>query len=107
VKCLLLTGGFRPPGAVVGRAEEAGVPVLLVGSDTLTSIDRAEELVRSGRTRDERTVEAMGDLLADYADLDALLPVDGTAARDVSDGEDDEEPDATGDPDDSSASDDS
>jgi BioD-like phosphotransacetylase family protein len=87
VKCLLLTGGFRPPGAVVGRAEEAGVPVLLVGSDTLTSIDRAEELVRSGRTRDERTVEAMGDLLADYADLDALLPVDSTGEPD-----DDSEP---------------
>lgn len=76
VKCLLLTGGFRPPEAVLGRAEEAGVPVLLVGSDTLTSIDRAEELVRSGRTRGERTVETMGDLLSDYADLDALLPVD-------------------------------
>ena len=94
VKCLLLTGGFRPPGAVVGRAEEAGVPVLLVGSDTLTSIDRAEELVRSGRTRDERTVEAMGDLLADYADLDALLPVDSTPDH-VVDSEDEEEVDAT------------
>ncbi|WP_255149811.1 phosphotransacetylase family protein [Halorarius halobius] len=76
VECLLLTGGFRPPEAVLGRAEEAGVPVLLVGTDTITTIDRAEELVRSGRTRDERTVEAMGELLADYADVDALLPVE-------------------------------
>ncbi|RXK49026.1 phosphotransacetylase family protein [Halorientalis pallida] len=73
VKCLLLTGGHRPSGAVVGRAEEAGKPILLVQGDTRTTIDRAESVVRSGRTRDPGTVERMGDLLADAVDLDALL----------------------------------
>ncbi|WP_435178333.1 phosphotransacetylase family protein [Halorussus sp. AFM4] len=73
VKVLILTGGFRPPGAVVGAAEEKGVPVLLVQSDTLTTIERAEDVVRSGRTRDAETVAAMRDLLHDHADVEAIL----------------------------------
>ncbi|NHN58758.1 MULTISPECIES: phosphotransacetylase family protein [Halorussus] len=73
VKCLILTGGFRPPGAVVGAAEEKGVPVLLVQSDTLTTIERAEDVVRSGRTRDAETVAVMGDLLHDHADVEAIV----------------------------------
>jgi len=77
VKCLILTGGFRPPGAVVGKAEQKGVPVLLVQSDTLTTVERAEDVVRSGRTRDAETVEIMRDLLHDHADVAAILGGDG------------------------------
>jgi BioD-like phosphotransacetylase family protein len=73
VKCLILTGGHRPSGAVVGKAAEKGVPILLVQTDTLTTVDRAEEVVRSGRTRDAETVDAMQALLADHADVDGLL----------------------------------
>jgi BioD-like phosphotransacetylase family protein len=73
IECLLLTGGFEPPGAVLGRAEEAGVPVLLVQSDTTTAVERLEAVIRSGRARDATTVERMGDLLAEYADVDAML----------------------------------
>jgi BioD-like phosphotransacetylase family protein len=69
VKCLVLTGGLRPTGAVLGTAEAKGVPVLLVQADTLTTIDRADEVVRSGRTRDERTVERMRELLYEHANV--------------------------------------
>ncbi|MFB6171812.1 MAG: phosphotransacetylase family protein [Haloarculaceae archaeon] len=73
VRCLLLTGGREPPGTVLGRAEEAGVPVLLVQSDTITTVERAEDVVSSGRTRDAETVARMRSLLTDHADVDALL----------------------------------
>ncbi|MFC4551859.1 MULTISPECIES: phosphotransacetylase family protein [Halorussus] len=73
VKCLILTGGYRPPSAIVGAAEEKGVPILLVQSDTLTTVERAEDVVRSGRTRDAETVERMERLLGDHADVDAIL----------------------------------
>ena len=73
VKCLVLTGGLRPTGAVLGTAESKGVPVLLVQGDTLSTIDRAEEVVRSGRTRDERTVERMQELLFEHANVEALI----------------------------------
>jgi BioD-like phosphotransacetylase family protein len=73
VEALLLTGGFRPPSAVLGRAEDQGVPVLLVQTDTRTTIDRVEDAFRTGHTRSEEAVREMGQLLADGVDLDALL----------------------------------
>jgi hypothetical protein len=73
IRCLILTGGHRPSGAVLGKAEEKGVPVLLVQGDTLTTVERAEDVVQGGRTRDASTVETMAELLTDHADVDALL----------------------------------
>ncbi|WP_276301120.1 phosphotransacetylase family protein [Halorussus lipolyticus] len=92
VKCLILTGGFRPPGAIVGKAEEKGVPVLLVQSDTLTTIERAEDIVRSGRTRDAETVETMRDLLHDHADVEAIVGAGESSA--VTDPESDDDPES-------------
>jgi hypothetical protein len=74
IVCLVLTGGISPPDAVLGRAESAGVPILSVRTDTRTTIDRVEDVIRAGRTRDADTVAKMGELLADYADIDAMLP---------------------------------
>ncbi len=73
VKCLVLTGGHRPSGAVLGKAAEAGKPVLAVNTDTVTAIDRAEAVVSGGRTRDARTVDRMTELLAAHVDIDALV----------------------------------
>jgi hypothetical protein len=90
VKCLLLTGAHHPPQAVVNTAEGKGVPVLLVSGDTLSVVERCEEVVRSGRTRDERTVELMRDLLFEHTDVDALLgpdpATDGTTDAENADG---------------------
>ncbi|MFC5134345.1 MULTISPECIES: phosphotransacetylase family protein [Haloferacaceae] len=73
VKCLVLTGGHRPSGAVLGRAAEAGTAVLAMNTDTATAIDRVEAVISGGRTRDARTVDRMAELLDAHADLDALV----------------------------------
>ncbi len=73
VRCLILTGGHDPSGAVLGTAERKGVPVLLVGGDTISTVERAEDVVHSGRTRDADTVDRMRSLLTDHADVDRLL----------------------------------
>ena len=73
VACLVLTGGHRPSGAVLGKAADAGKPVLAINTDTVTAIDRAEEVVRGGRTRDVRTVDRMAELLTAHVDVDALV----------------------------------
>ena len=77
VKALLLTGGYRPPAAVLGRAQEAGVPVLLTRSDTITTVDRAEDVVQSGRARNAATVERMRALVVDGVDVDAVFDLAG------------------------------
>ena len=73
VRCLVLTGGHRPSGTILGQATERGVPVLSVQTDTLTTVERAEDIVQSGRTRSRQTVEEMESLLTEYADIDRLL----------------------------------
>ena len=73
VACLVLTGGHRPSGAVLGKAAEAGKPVLAINTDTVTAIDRAEGVVSGGRTRDARTVDRMAELLDAHVDIDALI----------------------------------
>jgi len=75
IEALLLTGGFRPASAVLGRATEEGVPILLVQSDTRTTIDRVEDVMRSGRTRDAATVRRMQELLTEGVDVQSLLGI--------------------------------
>ncbi|ELZ10329.1 phosphotransacetylase family protein [Natrialba aegyptia] len=73
VKCLILTGGHRPSGAIVGEATEREIPIISVQTDTLTTVERAEDIVRSGRTRDATTVDRMETLLADHTTVTSLL----------------------------------
>ncbi len=73
VACLVLTGGHRPSGAVLGKAADAGKPMLALNTDTATAIDRIESVVSGGRTRDGRTVEAMSELLTAHVDVDAII----------------------------------
>ncbi len=73
VACLVLTGGHRPSGAVLGKAADAGKPVLALNTDTATAIDRIESVVSGGRTRDRRTVETMSELLTAHVDVDAII----------------------------------
>ena len=73
VRALVLTGGHRPASAVLGKAEEKGVPVLLVDTDTLTTVDRAEDVVQTGRTQDAETVERMVELLEAHVDVGEIF----------------------------------
>lgn len=76
VACLLLTGGIRPPDAVVGRANEIGVPLLLVDADATTVVERICGILDAGPAPSAAAVERVRTLIDDYADLDAMLPVE-------------------------------
>jgi BioD-like phosphotransacetylase family protein len=76
VNCLILTGGYRPSQTVLGRAADEKVPVLLVQTDTRTTIDRTESVLRSGRTQRVETVERMAELLQDSVDVEELLALE-------------------------------
>lgn len=73
VSCLVLTGGQRPPDAILGRAASAEMAVLGVSADTRTIVERAEAIVRSGRTRDAEAIDIMRDLLESHADVETLI----------------------------------
>lgn len=73
VRCLLLTGGYRPKDHVIATAERRDVPILTVSMDTLGALEQAESILSEGRTRDAATVGRMRELLSAHADVDALL----------------------------------
>jgi uncharacterized protein len=69
---LVLTGNIRPAPAVLDRAEERQVPIILVAHDTLTTVERAEEIF--GRVRFKQAAKiarftAMFDRSFDFARL--------------------------------------
>ncbi len=77
-KALILTGNLHPSPIILGRAEEVGVPILLVRKDTLTTVEIIEHFF--GRTRFhqpkkiqrfQRLLETSLDFGELYADLGA------------------------------------
>lgn len=42
-KCLILTGGVRPSSTVLDKAEESGVPIIVVGKNTPVTLAQIEE----------------------------------------------------------------
>lgn len=76
IRCLVLTGGVKPSRAILGRADERGVPVLLVQPDTRSTIDRVEAVISGGRTPDAASVDRMRALLGDHADVDTVVDSD-------------------------------
>lgn len=62
--CLILTGNVRPAQAVIDRATQRNVPILMVTGDTLSVVQRAESL--AGRLRFGR-----GDTHARFSQLAA------------------------------------
>lgn len=52
-RCLILTGNLYPSSVILSRAEEVGVPVVLVRQDTLTAVEMIERY--RGKTRFHQT----------------------------------------------------
>jgi BioD-like phosphotransacetylase family protein len=67
--CLILTGNLRPNPMIVTRAEEQCVPILLVPSDTMTTVRRAEELFGRARFRQRSKIERFETLLEKHFDF--------------------------------------
>ena len=55
-RCLVLTGDLRPSHTVLARAEELGVPVLLVKEDTLGTVTTIDEMLGKLRVREPKKI---------------------------------------------------
>ncbi len=72
VKCLVLTGNMLPSGAVLASAEEADIPVILVRGDTMTTIERMEELIGHAHIKQQVKLDRIVDLLEKNVDLRSI-----------------------------------
>ena len=71
-KCLILTGNLRPSPIILGRAEEVGVPMILVRQDTLTAVEVIERFFGKTRFHLDKKVRRFEEMLEDRFDFDRL-----------------------------------
>jgi len=71
-KCLILTGNLRPSPIILGRAQEVGVPMILVRQDTLSAVEVIERYFGKTRFHLEKKVRRFEELLEDRFDFERL-----------------------------------
>lgn len=71
-KCLILTGDQNPSETVIGKAMMARVPILVVREDTMTTVEKMEDIVSKVHFKGERKVGRAKELLAAHFDFDLL-----------------------------------
>ncbi|MBN2072388.1 MAG: phosphotransacetylase family protein [Actinobacteria bacterium] len=72
-RCLILTGNFQPSTIVLGRAEELGVPMILVNYDTLTAVEKVGEIIGHVRFHEIKKIDKIVDVVREYIDTNKLL----------------------------------
>jgi BioD-like phosphotransacetylase family protein len=70
--CLILTGCLEPRALIVKQANELGIPILLVGANTMETVEAIDRVF--GKTRVGQTVklEKFQQLLAENVNLKRL-----------------------------------
>ncbi|MDI6871815.1 MAG: DRTGG domain-containing protein [Bacillota bacterium] len=69
---LILTGGLYPDVKVLAKAGEKGVPVLLVPTDTYSTIERLHQVVRKLHPGDHQGIAIARESYDRYCDLTAI-----------------------------------
>ncbi len=70
---VVLTGSYVPGPAVVERAEERGVPLVSVETDTVSAADGMRRLFGRLRVKDRTKIELIARLIDESVDVDRLV----------------------------------
>ena len=70
---VVLTGGFRPPDAVLAELREAGIFAYLVGTDTYRTAQSVDEILVKTHSADVEKISTIIQLVGGALDVDALL----------------------------------
>jgi BioD-like phosphotransacetylase family protein len=76
-RCLVLTGNLYPSSIILGKADELGIPVILVSGDTFETAERAEIIIRSARTHEPSKLERLRELVDCCVDIPRLYELTG------------------------------
>jgi hypothetical protein len=72
-QCLVLTGQIPPSPEILERASDMEVPIVSVDSDTLSTVERIDELFGQVRVHEPIKVQCIQELIAAHFDMDRLL----------------------------------
>jgi BioD-like phosphotransacetylase family protein len=64
-RALILTGNMRPSPMILSRAEEAGVAIILVKHDTMTTVQRAEDTFGKTRFHQDQKIARFEQMLSE------------------------------------------
>ncbi len=70
---IIFTGGLYPDVRVLSRAEEKGVPVILVHTDTYTTIENLQSIYRSIHPENKEAIKIIEENAGKYLDWDIIL----------------------------------
>ncbi len=70
--CLVLTGNLEPSSFIISRAEEEGVPIILVPHDTLRAVEIIEEVFGKTRFYHEKKIQRFISILDKSFDFATL-----------------------------------
>jgi uncharacterized protein len=72
-QCLVLTGQIPPSPEILERASDMEVPIVSVDSDTLSTVERIDELFGQVRLHEPIKVQCIQELIAAHFDIDRLM----------------------------------
>lgn len=71
-KCIILTGNLYPDAIILGRATELGVPMILVKSDTMTTVGTVEKALGHVRITSQQQINRLAEMVRSEIDIPAL-----------------------------------
>lgn len=77
-KCIILTGNLYPDAIILGRAEELGVPMILVRSDTMATVAAVEGSLGHIRLASAKQIDRLAEMIRHEIDLRAIEKALGT-----------------------------
>jgi uncharacterized protein len=72
-KCLILTGNFQPSSVVLGRAEEIGVPIILVKYDSLTTVEKLNLIISHAGFNEFKKIDKIIQITKKFIDVKGLV----------------------------------
>ena len=76
-KCIILTGNFQPSTVVTGRAEELGVPMILVKDDTLTTVSKLNEIMGRSGLHEPKKLDKIMQITRETIDIENMIALSG------------------------------
>jgi len=71
-KGIILTGGRYPNSVVIGKAEEKGIPIIVVNLDTYSTVERLDKAVVTLDFEDEKKIGRYLELFREHIDVNKL-----------------------------------
>ncbi len=72
-KCLILTGNFQPSSVALGRAEEIGVPMILVKYDSLTTVEKLNTIIGHAGFHELKKLDKIIKITKEFIDIEGLI----------------------------------